>query len=172
MRKIILSVLLLSAFIPNVMAQCTNHSSGHCRQQADSCQHTSCQDMKPGSADVLPAFPGGQPAMKEYLDKNIKTPKMALQYGIQGQVTMRFVVDKDGSVKDITAEDCTITSCDEAKFTKMTKGEADNVKRNCLLAMAKEGARVIRKMPRWQPGERNGVKMSTLFRQKIVFRQR
>lgn len=172
MKKIILSIFFLTAFTFNATAQCDNHSAGCCKQKADSCRQTACKDMKPDSTVVLPAFPGGKAALSDYLAANIKYPEAIAQYGIQGQVVMRFTVDKDGNLKDITAEDCTITSCDEAKFTKMTKGEADEVKRNCLLAMAKEGARVIRKMPRWQPGERNGEKVNARFRQKLTFRQR
>ncbi len=46
-------------------------------------------------------FPGGMNGWRSYLMKNLKYPKVAMQNEIQGTVMLEFMVDTDGTVKDI-----------------------------------------------------------------------
>lgn len=61
----------------------------------------------------MPRFPGcedlgtdkekddcAKKKMLEYIYKNLKYPAIARENGIEGQVVLQFVVDKDGSVTD------------------------------------------------------------------------
>lgn len=50
----------------------------------------------------VPQFPGGERALIHYLHKNMVYPDSASRYNIQGTVTVRFVVGKDGCVSDVT----------------------------------------------------------------------
>ena len=50
--------------------------------------------------DKVPEFPGGNPAMLNFLAANIKYPEEAQQKKLEGVVAVTFVIDKDGSVID------------------------------------------------------------------------
>ncbi|MCL2597597.1 MAG: TonB family protein, partial [Paludibacter sp.] len=56
------------------------------------------------SVDVLPEFPGGRDALLKFISDNIKYPDEAVKKGIQEKITVRFVVNKDGSVSDVTVK--------------------------------------------------------------------
>lgn len=72
-------------------------------------------------------FPGGIPEMRKFLVRNINYPVDAQRQGIYGRVICTFVVEKDGTLKDITVENKTHPSLEfEAK-------------------------RIISVMPRWIP---------------------
>lgn len=82
--------------------------------------------------EVMPEFPGGQPALLEYLKNNIRYPEEAKETGLMGKVFVGFVVRKDGSITDVT------------------------IKRGVHASLDKEAVRVIKAMPKWKPGMNNG----------------
>ena len=82
--------------------------------------------------ESMPGFPGGETAMKRYLAENIQYPQMARESGIQGRVFVTFVVEKDGNVTDVRVLRGIGGGCDE------------------------EAIRVIKNMPRWDPGKQRG----------------
>ncbi|MDO4757575.1 MAG: energy transducer TonB, partial [Parabacteroides sp.] len=47
----------------------------------------------------MPQFPGN---VHKWLAKNVKYPVIAQENGIQGKVYVKFVIEKDGSVTDVT----------------------------------------------------------------------
>lgn len=98
------------------------------------------------NADVMPKFPGGQTALMSYLAQNVKYPTIAQENGTQGKVVVQFVVDTDGSLTDIRV----ITSVDPY--------------------LDAEALRVIRAMPRWQPGKVNGKPARVKYTVPIMFR--
>lgn len=91
-------------------------------------------------------FPGGQAALMKWLGNNIRYPEAAAQNDIQGRVIVRFVVEKDGSI-----------------------GHA-NVVKGVDKDLDKEALRVVKKMPRWQPGKNNGVAVRSYFNLPVTFR--
>ncbi len=48
--------------------------------------------------EEMPMYPGGDTELMRYIVSNINYPKEAREQNIQGRVTMRFVVDKQGNV--------------------------------------------------------------------------
>jgi len=48
--------------------------------------------------EQMPQFPGGHGELMKFIAKNIRYPKLAVEYGVKGRVLVQFVVDKDGSV--------------------------------------------------------------------------
>ena len=92
-----------------------------------------------------PEFKGGQKALTIFLTKNLRYPDTAADYGVEGSVVMTFVVGVDGSLSNISA------------------------KKQFALLFAKEGARVIRKMPKWTPGTLNGKAVRVKFDLRISF---
>ncbi len=83
--------------------------------------------------DEIPTFPGGMEAMYTFIAKHIQYPQADKQKGISAVVVARFNVQKDGSLDDI------------------------EIVRHGTAAMDKEVARVIKLMPKWNPGTKNGV---------------
>lgn len=91
-------------------------------------------------------FPGGLPALMKWLSNNIRYPEAAQQNDIQGRVIVKFVVEKDGSI-----------------------GAADIVK-GVDKDLDREAIRVVKKMPKWQPGKNNGVAVRSYFTLPVVFK--
>ena len=97
-------------------------------------------------AEKAPVFPGGPRAMMEYLMKNIKYPAVCQELGIHGRVVVGFVVNKDGSIQDVTV----LSSVNEK--------------------LDAEAVRVVSSMPAWTPGEMQGQKVRTRFQLPVIFR--
>ncbi len=49
-----------------------------------------------------PEFPGGMTEFYKFIGKNFKIPLEARKNNIEGKVYMRFVIEKDGSLSDVT----------------------------------------------------------------------
>ena len=96
--------------------------------------------------EEMPQFPGGQAALLEYLAKNIKYPVVAEENGVQGRVIVTFVVERDGSITDV-------------KVVKSVDPSLD-----------KEAARVVKSMPKWQPGKQNGSAVRVKYTVPVQFR--
>ena len=96
--------------------------------------------------EVMPSFPGGQGALIQYLNSHVKYPVVAQENGIQGRVTISFVVERDGSITDV------------------------KVARSVDPSLDKEAARVVSSMPRWTPGKQNGSAVRVKFNVPVVFK--
>ncbi|WP_029903822.1 energy transducer TonB [Prevotella sp. 10(H)] len=98
------------------------------------------------TVEQMPSFPGGETEMHKFIFDNLKYPMVAQETGIQGRVTVRFVVTKTGAISDVTVIRGIDPSCD------------------------KEAVRVIKSMPKWIPGKQNGLNVPVYFTLPIVFR--
>jgi protein TonB len=96
--------------------------------------------------DNMPEFPGGQMAMMQYLSKNIQYPFWAIRYAEQGEVLVQFIVNVDGTFS-------------ECRILKSAGPYLDI-----------EALRVIRTMPHWTPGKKNGKLVRSRCVLPIVFR--
>ena len=121
------------------------------------------------SYKLTASFPGGQQALTKFLEKNLQYPDAAQDYGVEGSVVMSFFVEKDGSLSEISAHDCKIDRFNTTKFSQETESKQKELKKQFALLFAKEGARVIRKMPKWAPGKINGESVRTKINQRITF---
>lgn len=93
-----------------------------------------------------PSFPGGDAAMYKWLNDNIIYPAAASEEGVQGKVTVQFIVEKDGSISHV----------------QVVRGKHP--------ALDAEAARVIRKMPRWTPGRNNGQPVRVTYHLPVQFK--
>lgn len=107
---------------------------------------TKKNDMVFDVVEVMPQFPGGQIAMMKYIMENMKYPKQAMKEGIQGRVTVRFIVEKDGSISDVKP----ILSVHPL--------------------LNKEAVRVVESMPKWTPGKQNGKPVRVRFNLPVMFK--
>lgn len=86
--------------------------------------------------EVKPDFPGGIEKFYKFVGNNYKTPE---EEGLKGKVYVTFVVEKDGSLTDI------------------------KVLRDIGYGTGAEAVRVLKKCPKWTPGEQNGKKVRVLY---------
>ena len=62
--------------------------------------------------DEKPSFPGGESAMKSYLNSTLKYPIDAQENGVQGRVIVQFIIEKDGSISDVKISRSVFSSLD------------------------------------------------------------
>ena len=96
--------------------------------------------------EQMPTFPGGTTELMKYIGEHLKYPPIAAENGTQGKVICRFVIGKDGQVRDVTIARSLDPYCD------------------------KEAIRVIKSMPKWIPGKQNGKAVAVNFTVPIVFK--
>ena len=96
--------------------------------------------------DSQPEFPNGNDGIVKYLSENIKYPKKALKNGITGKVFIQFVIDKTGKVTNVTAV------------------------RGVEKSLDKEAVRVIKSMPKWKPGIKDGQPVKVKYTIPINFK--
>ena len=96
--------------------------------------------------DVQPEFKGGNQAMIEYLQKEVKYPKKSMKENVQGKVFVSMVIAKTGDVTHVES----------------LKGPNDELKM--------EAERVIKNMPRWTPGEKDGKEVAVKVVLPIQFK--
>ncbi|MDE6305276.1 MAG: energy transducer TonB, partial [Muribaculaceae bacterium] len=53
------------------------------------------------AVEQMPQFPGGEKELYKYVGDHLRYPTMAAENGIQGRVTVQFVVQKDGSIGEV-----------------------------------------------------------------------
>lgn len=85
--------------------------------------------------DVAAEFPGGPDLLTKFIRDNLVYPDYAKELGIEGRVFVKFVVEKDGSMTDVTV-------------ARGVSPELDN-----------EAKRIIRLMPKWIPATSNGERV-------------
>lgn len=96
--------------------------------------------------EQMPMYPGGDGALMGYLRDNIKYPTVAAENGVQGRVVVGFVVERDGSITDV----------------KILRGVDPSLDR--------EAMRVVKSMPRWNPGKQNGSAVRVKYQFPVSFR--
>lgn len=81
-----------------------------------------------GPNEQMPEFQGGESALKEYIIQQTKYPIKAVKDSISGRVILRFAIQPDGSISDIS----------------IVWGIRQDLDQECK--------RVITNMPKWKPG--------------------
>ena len=96
--------------------------------------------------EQMPMYPGGDAALMGYLRDNIKYPTVAAENGVQGRVVVGFIVERDGSITDV------------------------NILRGVDPSLDREAMRVVKSMPRWNPGKQNGSAVRVKYQVPVSFR--
>jgi len=94
---------------------------------------------------INPEFPGGMAECKKWLQKRLEYPAMASRMGIEGKVIVQFTVDESGKISDATVVQSLHKLCDN------------------------EALRLVKSMPAWTPGTKNGVPFRTQYTLPINF---
>ena len=97
--------------------------------------------------EQMPEYPdGGMAGLMKYLSGAIRYPAIAAENGVQGRVTVQFVVNRDGSIVDA------------------------QVLRGVDPYLDKEALRVINSMPKWKPGMQRGKPVRVRYTVPVNFR--
>ncbi len=99
-------------------------------------------------AEVMPEFPGGERALINYLSSHVNYPVIAQENGIEGKVYVSFVVDEQGNIYDV------------------------NILRGVDTSLDNEAMRVVKGMPRWNPGMQGGKPVKVRYNVPIYFELR
>ena len=94
----------------------------------------------------MPEFPGGIPALMEFISKNLTYPEEAVENNIQGRVVLKFVVRADGSVGRIEI----VGGIDQS--------------------LNEEAIKVVKSLPAFRPGRQDGVPVPVWFIIPVLFR--
>lgn len=93
-----------------------------------------------------PQYPGGDMAILKDLFSNFVYPTIAQEQGIQGRVSIKFVIEKDGSIGETKVEESLSPECDKAAIS------------------------AIKKLKKFVPGKQNGKPVRVWYRLPIRFR--
>ena len=98
------------------------------------------------SVEQMPEFPGGVAALMRYLQENIKYPSEAAKNDIEGRVIVQFIIDKTGEVEDV-------------KVVRPVSEELDA-----------EAVRVVKTLPKFEPGRQDGEAVAVWYTLPISFK--
>ena len=94
--------------------------------------------------EVMPQFPGGDDSLTAYLKNNFHYPAPKND-DLRGNAYVSFVVDHNGDVRDV----------------KILRGVRPELDEECI--------RVVKAMPKWEPGTQNGRKVNVQYNLPLNF---
>ena len=98
------------------------------------------------SVEQMPMFPGGEYALMKHLQANIKYPPEAAKNNIEGRVIVQFVIDETGQVGEV-------------KVVRPVSEELDA-----------EAVRVVKALPKFEPGRQDGEAVSVWYTLPVMFK--
>lgn len=93
----------------------------------------------------MPTYPGGMNALVEFLSNNISYPAKCEKEGITGRVVCKFIVEANGKITNV------------------------EVVQSVHPLLDREAVRVIRSMPNWIPGNKDGEAIRVSYNIPISF---
>lgn len=99
-----------------------------------------------GTAEEMPSFPGGEKALMQYIKDNTYYPEEMCEGAAQGRVMVGFVINEDGSISDVKVLRSLTPECDEV------------------------AVKIVKGMPKWNPGKQNGKAVKTKYTVPVSFR--
>ncbi|OYU95252.1 MAG: hypothetical protein CFE21_13195 [Bacteroidetes bacterium B1(2017)] len=97
-------------------------------------------------AEQMPEFVGGNEAMYKYLSRTIRYPSQAHKKNKEGKVVLTFIVQSDGTITDV-----------------------EQVGTPAGYGMDEEAIRVVKEMPKWNPGFQGGKPVIVKYTLPIRF---
>ena len=98
------------------------------------------------TAEEMPTFQGGDLSkFRNWVQSNVKYPQIALENGIQGNVVIKFVVEKDGKLSNIQV----LQTPDKT--------------------LADAAVQVLQKSPKWKPGKQRNKPVRVTYTLPISF---
>lgn len=98
--------------------------------------------------EIMPEYEGGNAAMFKFISENLEYPTEAVNKRIEGRVFVKFTIEVDGTIKDVH-----VTGKEKLGY-----------------GLEEAAIAVVEKMPKWKPGQQNGVPVPVYFNIPIRFR--
>jgi TonB family protein len=98
------------------------------------------------SVEQMPEFPGGLEGLMRYLQQNVQYPPIAVQNNVQGRVVVQFIIDETGQVGEV-------------KVLRHVSEEIDA-----------EAVRVVKTLPKFEPGRQDGEAVAVWYTLPINFK--
>ena len=93
-----------------------------------------------------PEFPGGDKELLNYISNNLKYPESAKENGISGRVSLLLTINEKGEIADV----------------KIIRGICPE--------LDEEAVRLVKAMPQWEPGYKNGKAKTSYLMLPINFK--
>lgn len=98
--------------------------------------------------EKTPEFPGGDQAMHNWLDQNMRYPEKAQKAGQEVTILVEFIVNSDGTLRDVKSKH---------------RYDRDSM-------FVKEAIRLFKSMPKWQPATYKGKAVNAYYTRPVEFR--
>jgi periplasmic protein TonB len=95
---------------------------------------------------IYPEFPGGVDRLLQFLSANLRYPKKERKRNIEGRVLVNFVVERDGTITNVRI------------IESVSKG------------LDREAIRVVKRLPNFEPGMEDGLKVRFQYNLPVMFR--
>ena len=127
-------------------------------------------------------YPGGQGAMMEFLSRNLRYPKEAVENGIQSRIILQFIVEKDGSLSSFKVLENKATNTNGITLSDMITVTAAKIRegievtatpeelQTCTKLLEDEAIRVVKLMPKWEPAKQRGKQVRMKYVIPVTFR--
>ena len=139
--------------------------------------------------EQAPSFPGGQGEIMKYLSTHLRYPVVAREMQVEGEIIVKFVIDKTGFVRspkiaevkvsspiakmtDVNSPSRTVNTEFQKEMKEGDEEDAEKVKAfyDTVEALKEEAIHVVRNMPRWEPGRQNGKRVETTYTLPVNFK--
>ena len=118
--------------------------------------------------EISARFPGGDKALKAFIDSLFVYPDLAVYYGAKGRVIVTFMVDTLGQTSDFKVVRNRFV-CDSTLMTSMTSEAKEQLREQLSEQLSAEATRVLSQMPRWTPAEQFGKIVSQKWTVPVIF---
>lgn len=92
-----------------------------------------------------PSFPGGEKALYDFINNNLHYPEAACEANVSGTVVVCFAVETDGTISNV------------------------RIMRDLGYGCGEEAVRLVKLMPKWNPGKQEGIIVRTEFSLPVRF---
>lgn len=113
-------------------------------------------------------FPGGYDSLMKYISENLVYPQSAIDLELTGRVICKFVVEKNGTVSNITF-DKRINLNEVIKSRKIQSSEEIQKLEQAKKDMEANLIQVLLKLPKFIPPKRNGETIRSYYYLPIHF---
>ncbi len=133
------------------------------------------------ATDRKAEYPGGVNALGSYLARNIKYPVRAVENDQRGQILVEFTVNELGLVDNVHTiykrnenatllEEIVITAIGISYSSSNISPQVRSTK-SIVNYLEKEAISVVKSMPKWTPGQKDGQSTSESFILPILFKK-
>ncbi|MBO5830452.1 MAG: energy transducer TonB, partial [Alistipes sp.] len=99
------------------------------------------------TVEEMPTYQGGDLSkFRNWVQSNVKYPQIAMENGIQGNVVVKFIIEKDGTLSNVQV----LQSPDQALSDAVIQ--------------------VLRKSPKWKPGKQRNKPVRVTFTLPVAFK--